>query len=175
MWPRTNGLRGRSLIGSRAVQTVKKWRVLLHNKPAFADHYGKDLEREWREAGHAPLKAIRTGQAYFLTGWLTEEDVKRVTEKLLADPVTQEAMVGAVENTEKALGEKTALVWPKPGVADPVGDTVLMAARDLGMPELKAAMSGAVYHFHGSPPLKAVESFCAAHVYNPLIQRLELL
>jgi phosphoribosylformylglycinamidine (FGAM) synthase PurS component len=151
---------------------LKSWRVFIRSKPKFTDHRGKSLEKEWRQAGLGPVKKVRAGQAYELAGELSRADVDRLAERLLADPVTQEAEVLEGAAT-RAAGSLRAQVWPKGGVADPVADTVAMAARDLGFRGLSRVRSGSVYEFWGASP-KKVESFCEDHLMNKLVQQVEV-
>ena len=113
------------------------WRVLVHMKPAFADHRGEAIRREWRLAGLAGIQKVRVGQAYELAGTLEEKDARLLADRLLADPVTQEASVFPAELVERPRGGRLAEVGPKQGVSDPVADTVRLAALDAGVTGLR--------------------------------------
>jgi phosphoribosylformylglycinamidine synthase subunit PurSL len=150
------------------------WRVRVLNKPGFPDHHGRSLEKEWRAAGRKPVKEIRAGQAYDIAGDLSGEDVRTLAEKLLADPVTQTAVVFTAERGTIPAGTRLAEIWPKPGVADPVAETVSIGARDLGVAGVSQVRAGAVYEFRGAVSKHDVRSFCETFLMNPLIQKAEI-
>ncbi len=151
------------------------WRVLVQYKPSFTDHRGKVLEREWRASGRPPVRKIRTGQAYELEGELTEADVRRLAERLLADPVTQTAEVVPAERSAAPRGVRRAEVWPKDGVSDPVAETVRVGARDLDLARIEKARSGALYDFWGARSDGDVKKFCESFLMNDLVQKVEIL
>jgi phosphoribosylformylglycinamidine (FGAM) synthase PurS component len=74
--------------------------------------------------------------------------VKSLADRLLADPVTQTAVVSRRTVARLANGRR-AEIWFKKGVADPVADTVRLAAADLGVKGLDGVRSGRVFDFHG--------------------------
>jgi len=149
------------------------WRVLILNKPKFTDHPGKSLEKEWKHEKLAGAPKIRVGQAYEVAGDLSPSDMAGIAEKLLVDPITQEAVFPA---SEKKNGVKIqrAEVWPKPGVSDPVADTVAIGAKDLGVGGVKSVHSGAVYEFTGKAARKDIKHFCENYLMNPLVQKVEI-
>lgn len=151
------------------------WRVLVHMKTSFVDHRGEGIKKEWRLAGRTGVKKVRAGQAYELTGTLDESDARRLAERLLADPVTQEATVFPADHVVRPQGGRLAEIWPKQGVSDPVADTVRLAAQDLGVSGLAAVRSGQVFDFMGDVRPADVRRFCEEHLMNALVQSVEVL
>lgn len=114
---------------------------------------------------------LREGAIYQLEGSrLSRSQVEQLAKLLLSDPVTQ--VYDIAEKAFPSSGGRTATVWLCPGVADPVADTLLWAARDVGVEDLTTARSGRWYHFEGVADSSRVERFCRAHVMNPLIHTL---
>lgn len=150
-----------------------KWRIVVQNKDGFVDHRGESLRAEWESAGLRGKPTIRAGQAYELSGALTETDARRLADKLLADPVTQAASVSPADAPAAGHGRR-AEIWPKKGVADPVADTVVLAAQDLGVAEL-SARSGHAYDFSGKVSPADVKRFCEERLMNTLIQSVEVV
>lgn len=151
---------------------MSDWKVIVRVKPSFPDHHGEAVKKEWGTAGLKGLKSVRTGQAYALSN-AAEADARRLAEKLLTDPVTQDAEVLPAEG--KPQGVLQAQVWPKTGVSDPVADTVRLAARDLGIAADMGVRSGQVYDFSGVVRAEDVRRFCEEHLMNALVQRVEVL
>jgi phosphoribosylformylglycinamidine (FGAM) synthase PurS component len=151
------------------------WRVLVHLKPAVVDHRGEHVRREGRLAGLAGVTRVRAGQAYELAGGLSERDARFLADKVLADPVTQEASVFPADHVRRPQGGRLAEIWLKQGVSDPVADTVRLAARDAGLTNLEGVRSGQVFDFFGAAAPAALRRFCEDHLMNPLVQTVEIL
>jgi phosphoribosylformylglycinamidine synthase len=79
--------------------------------------------------GAAPVAAAAHG--YLVEGGLTRDDADRLARELLVDAVAETGTVGALN--EHAGGDRLATVLLKPGVMDPVAQSVRDAARDLGI------------------------------------------
>jgi phosphoribosylformylglycinamidine (FGAM) synthase PurS component len=151
------------------------WQVVVTVKSRVTDHHGEALKKECVHSGLKGVKSVRVGPAYELSGNLPETEVRRLAERLLADPVTQEASIAVPGAVKAPAGARLVRIWLKNGVADPVGDTVLFAAKDVGVRGLDSARSGRAYEFHGPAGADALRRFCEEHLMNPLIQRVEIL
>lgn len=150
------------------------WRIFVELKPKFKDHHGEALKKEWRHAGFPPIKSIRTGQAYEISGDLTQAQAERLALQLLTDPITQETHVHAEGRNGVDGSTRRAKIWPKAGVADPVADTVTIGAKDLGVAGLERVRTGVVYAFLGKVAPQDVEKFCETYLMNPLVQKVEV-
>jgi phosphoribosylformylglycinamidine (FGAM) synthase PurS component len=104
-----------------------------------------------------------------------ESGARRLADRLLSDPVTQEASVFPADHVARPQGGRLAEIWLKKGVSDPVADTVRLAALDLGVKGLDSVRSGQVFDFMGNPAPKAIQQFCEEHLMNPLVQSVEVL
>lgn len=151
------------------------WKVFIRHKPGAVDHRGAEVARECSRAGLKSVKKVHAGQAYELAGSPSEADVRRLADKLLADPVTQDAHVSAPAAVAAPKGARLVQIWPKTGVSDPVGDTVRLAAKDLGVEGFSLVRSGQVFEFHGAAAPKDLLKFCEEHLMNSMVQRAEVL
>lgn len=151
------------------------WRILVHLKPSFVDHHGEGVKKEGRLAGLKGLKNVRVGQAYELLGSIGESDARRLADRLLSDPVTQDAALFPADHVARPKGGRLAEIWLKKGVSDPVADTVRLGAKDLGVEGLERVRSGQVFDFLGEVTSPRVKRFCEEHLMNPLVQTVEVL
>lgn len=151
------------------------WRILVHMKSTFVDHRGEGIKKESRLAGLTGIQHVRVGQAYEILGDVDETGVRRLADRLLADPVTQEASVFPADHVARPKGGRLAEIWLKKGVSDPVADTVRLAAMDLGVNGLEGVRSGQVFDFMGDPAPKEIKQFCEEHLMNALVQSVEVL
>ncbi|MHC5001497.1 MAG: phosphoribosylformylglycinamidine synthase subunit PurS [Planctomycetota bacterium] len=99
-----------------------------------------------------PPRRIDAAQVYLIEADLPEAQLRRVAEELLADPVTQDATLGATPPRADALIE----VHPLPGVMDPDAEAVETAIREMLGVEV-AVRTGRRYDLHGTPAAAARE------------------
>ncbi len=100
---------------------------------------GRDAEREricdefdlltHSSRGGDLVRASTRG--FLLEGYLDRDAARRLTDELLVDSVVETASLSEVGNS---LDENAITVLLKPGVMDPVAESVLTAAQDLGTP-----------------------------------------
>src|SRR3954451_16076833 len=100
---------------------------------------GKDAERERvcdefdlltnSTRGGDLVKASARG--FLLEGKLDQDAARRLADELLVDSVVESARLAEVG---RANGDHSVTVLLKPGVMDPVAESVLVASNDLGLP-----------------------------------------
>ncbi len=71
-----------------------------------------------------PPQQIDTARVYLLEGEVDSQQVRRLADELLCDPVTERAEMGASPQQADALVE----IHPLPGVMDPDAEAPLSAA-----------------------------------------------
>jgi len=72
-----------------------------------------------------------SSRGFLLEGALTDAEAARLTRELLVDTVVQESTLNRIDHVSATYSFTVLL---KPGVMDPVAESVLDAARDLGTP-----------------------------------------
>lgn len=103
---------------------------------------------------------------YKLEGPIVPSQIDKIVRELLCDPVVESFKLNDAPSDP---GEQFVDVWYKPGVMDPVGASVLKAARDLGITSLARAFSGARFVFDGD-----ISNFVSNELLNPLIQECKV-
>ncbi|MCB0168979.1 MAG: phosphoribosylformylglycinamidine synthase subunit PurL [Anaerolineae bacterium] len=128
------------------------------------------------QLGLTDLRRCVTENLFFVQGQLSQADLDRMAQTLLADPVTESFRV--VEQGQPAEPSISAdhfiEVTLLPGVTDPAAENLVRAAHLLGLTNLTQAATGRRYWLDGpltEPDLHrlAVEIFS-----NPVIQRAAL-
>ena len=74
----------------------------------------------------------RTSRGYLLQGSLDREQVHRLAEELLVDPVAEVGTLRPADANGAIHAENSVTVLLKPGVMDPVAMSLLQAAAQLG-------------------------------------------
>jgi phosphoribosylformylglycinamidine synthase len=84
----------------------------------------------------APAGLLGTARGYLLEGALTLDQASQLMTELLVDPLVEGGVCNPIPLAPD-MGPVGALHWTvllKPGVMDPVAESVVVAARDLGIP-----------------------------------------
>jgi len=108
-----------------ATPTAAVHRIEIHPMPSAGDPRGDKLAAQSSALGF-PLERAHTAHVYLIEGELTDDQLKAICTKLLANPVVERIHVGASEPIG-ALAE----VHPLPGVMDPPAMSVQNAIKAL--------------------------------------------
>lgn len=121
------------------------YRIEVRPRQGQADPRGEAALHDARTL-NLPAAPTRIDHAsvYFIEGDLDAQQAERLASELLADPVTQEATIGAAPNRGKSLIE----VHPLPGVMDPAAQAVELAVRAMLGIDAKV-QTGSRYDLHG--------------------------
>ena len=148
------------------VHRIEVWPAAEQPDPAAAS-----AAASAREA-LGPVEAA-SAKVYLLEAPLEPASVERIARELLADPVTERAVVGAEPATGVVLE-----AHPKPGVMDPEAETVREAIREMELdldPGATAARTGRRYdlRFAGAAPAaERLEAWAAEAIANPVIEQI---
>ena len=117
------------------------------------------------------VRRVDRSDLYFLCGELSETDVARLCDELLADPIVQEARFGlASEEVGTPPGATRIEVGLLQGVTDSVAGNLLARGRLLGMTGLRAASSAQSYLVVGDISEDDVHAIARHLLYNDVIQ-----
>lgn len=147
------------------------WRVEIREKDGFYDAVGKGVKKDIADLGLGhKIKDVHYVQVYLIEGDIDENDLKRICENLLIDPVTQEYNYkGRILNEQKF---KVVEVAYNPGVMDPVEDSAKKAIADLGVSGIRAIKTAKKYLIHGSLSYADIHSIAEKILYNKVIQHV---
>ena len=99
-------------------------RIEVRPRGSAPDPRGDAAFREAAALGLSrPPTRIQTAAVYLIEGGLDEEQIRRLADELLADPLTEIATIGAASTDADQLVE----VHPLPGVMDPDAEAVELA------------------------------------------------
>ncbi|MCC7407146.1 MAG: phosphoribosylformylglycinamidine synthase subunit PurS [Phycisphaeraceae bacterium] len=119
------------------------------------------------------LRSVRTARVYLVQAALSADDVARVGQELLADPINQTAIVGAAEAPHPGV---VIEVHYQPGVMDPVAQSTQDALREMLAGATEASVrTGFRYDFVGDGlDAAALQSFAEKTLANPVIQDIHV-
>lgn len=123
------------------------WEIDIHPAEGQPDRAAERVANAARELGLATGLKAATARGYLVQGAaLQRSDLDRLASELLADSVVERAVIGQVGKDKETgrQGDKEGTcvtVLLKPGVMDPVAQSALAAAADLGIrPEAFASV-----------------------------------
>jgi len=149
------------------------YRVEVRLKGHLPDARGLGLVRDIHDLGITTVSDARVVDIYWLDGDLTADEVELICQRLLVDAVTQEYRCSTSHGEIKAEGGYHAVeVAYNAGVTDPLEDTVIKAAADLGLEGLRAVKSARRYLLQGQLDERELETICTRLLVNPIIQHV---
>jgi len=115
------------------------------------------------------LEAVRTTRIYRVEGDLTESELQRLARDLFCDPIIQQYQIeedgfftDATDSVEAAY---------RPGVMNPESESIVKAAKDLGI-HLDAADSSTEYAFYGDTTDNEVGDIVDRLLVNKTVQQI---
>lgn len=153
-------------------------------KPEF-DPLGAHVRAELIEAGEPPKESsVQTQRLYKIEGDFDAKAIESIAHTLLVDPIVEtvilEEIPTATKKSKKTPAKKPANagwvvdVWPKPGVTDPVGETVQKGLRDLGYNGSIRTSSAIRYVFPKIKNSRTVEVLARRVLANELIHDIHI-
>ncbi len=156
------------------------FRVEIHPRNPADDPSGAALMNEIHQLGISGVEQVRTARLFLIQGTIDSTDalstlqVQRIADELLADPVTEKAVLGTADSHDGKVVE----VHLKPGVMDPVAASTEMAIADLlGSPRNSARLpaqvrTGRQYILRGSLDEKAAAELADRLLANDSIEEI---
>ncbi|MBI3289675.1 MAG: phosphoribosylformylglycinamidine synthase subunit PurS [Elusimicrobia bacterium] len=142
-------------------------------KPEFNDAEGAAAMALLREQGLSSLKDVRVGRLYEIKGALSANQAHQAGRDLLSDAVTQEfRLVSPAPAPMNGMSAWRVEVWLKPNVSDPVGETVVGAVAESGLPRPASARCAIIYRLSVRAVKQQIEKAMGKSLANPLIHRV---
>src|SRR5688572_11368962 len=121
-------------------------RIEVCPKPGMADPRGVAALREAQSLGlKRPPRSVESASIYLIEGPLNDREIAHLADELLADPVTEQATIGASPPKADSMIE----VHPLPGVMDPDSEAVQSAIKAMLGLEV-AVRTGRRFDLHGA-------------------------
>jgi phosphoribosylformylglycinamidine (FGAM) synthase PurS component len=149
--------------------------IEIHPKKAAYDPLARDVKHELIEAGEKPASAtVETCRLFKIDGDFTPEQIELAAQTLLVDSVVETAVIETKESAKKKVKGVIIDVWPKPGVTDPVGETVEKGLRDLGFRGDFKATTATRYQFPNAKDARLPKNVIKKNQANELIHDIRV-
>ena len=156
-----------------------QYRVEAIHKKDCKDPDGLSALGEARDLGINSIKDIAAVDVYIVDGELAEDDVHTLAENLFVDPVVQQYRLCDSEREEwpRFAGEQTHTieVSRKQGVMDPVQQSAMKGAADLGLAEkIDSIRTARNYVVRGDVSRSELEHLATGALANTTIQEVHI-
>ena len=146
------------------------WRIEVKPKDGVIDPIGQSIARDIIDLG-VDVSQVRVVSVFLLEGNIPREEVKRITEELLCDPIVEECSFDLKLPLQSATHHVIEIAY-NPGVMDPVEASTIKGIRDLAIEGVVAVRTAKQYHIYGQLSAKQIESITSRVLMNKLIQHV---
>ncbi|HUU62487.1 MAG TPA: phosphoribosylformylglycinamidine synthase subunit PurL [Dehalococcoidia bacterium] len=140
-------------------------------KAGLPDPRGDALQKDIQDLGIITVTQARVRDIYLLEGRLSEAEVDRICQELLADPVVQEYGYGEAPTSPGQQAHVIEVAY-NPGVMDPVEESINKGIRDLGISTVDRVKTAKRYFLWGELSKQELETICDKLLVNPVIQHV---
>ena len=140
-------------------------------KAGLPDPRGDALQKDIQDLGIITVTQARVRDIYLLEGRLSEAEVSRICQELLADPVVQEYGYGEAPTSPGQQAHVIEVAY-NPGVMDPVEESIIKGIRDLGISTALRVKTAKRYFLWGELSKQELETICDKLLVNPVIQHV---
>ncbi|MFB0509283.1 MAG: phosphoribosylformylglycinamidine synthase subunit PurS, partial [bacterium] len=139
------------------------WRIEI--KKETPDPEAQALMHDILDLGIKSIKSVEIIRIYFIQGLKRLSDVRKITEELLGDPVTESCRIGRFPPQRK----KEIEIIFNPGVMDPSAENIIGALAAMGFLNCQVK-TGKRFLFPYRAKQEDIEKVTNRLLYNPLIQ-----
>jgi phosphoribosylformylglycinamidine synthase II len=147
------------------------FRVEVSVKSTLPDPRGEALKADIRDLGITTVSRVRVSNIYMLVGELGGEELQKICQELLADPVVEEYSVGDASLIATSDAHAVEVAY-NPGVMDPVEESVKKGVRDLGVTKVESVKTAKRYYLSGKLSSADIELISGKLLVNSVIQHV---
>ena len=167
--------------------TETLWRFAVRLREGFLDAEAKGLLADIADLGVDGVEDARVARVYYVRGPLSAAQLKQLGEELLADPITEEYELNPVAvpvpGTNVSPGaapspydapdtHQIVEVAYRPGVRDPVEDSLKKGAADLGITAVEQVHTAKEYLLSGPVTPAGLQRIIEKLLVNATIQQV---
>jgi len=156
-----------------------QYRVEVIHKPHCKDPDGVSALSEMRDLGIESVEWVRAIDVFIVDGSLERDEVQRLSEALFLDPIVQQYRICGPHQPAwpwaEGPGVHTIEVSRKPGVMDPVQQSAVKGAADLGLAaKVQSIRTAKKYLLKGHLSPAQLERVAVKSLANPTIEQVHI-
>ncbi len=145
------------------------YRIDVSPAAGTPDRRGAALLKDIADLNLSGVKTARVIEVYWLKGDIDCGSIEKLAREALSDPVTEVFSID--QPGEQTTYDRSILVAHNAGVTDPVEETIIKAAADLGV-KLEAARTGRLFILGGRFDDATLKLITNQLLLNPIIQHV---
>ena len=106
-------------------------RIEIFSKPDFSDPHGEQIKHDIEQLGIRGIVVVQSIRVFLIEGDLNKEQLDRIARELLADPVSEDYMIGHADPPVGLAQANLFEVHLKAGVTDTIATSTLLAINDM--------------------------------------------
>jgi phosphoribosylformylglycinamidine synthase len=134
------------------------------------DPLGNAVRQQIMEFGQDPGR-VATSRIFLIDSDVTVQQMRRVAQQLLADPIAQTARLVGADDELPHIHAGYVEIHLKPGVMDPVAASAEMAIRDMGI-AVRQVRTGRAYAFDAPMSRALLEQLATRVLANAVIESI---
>jgi phosphoribosylformylglycinamidine synthase len=146
------------------------WRIEAKLKDGVLDPIGKSIARDIVDLGY-DVAQVRVVAVFLLEGDISRDEVKRIGDELLIDPIVEQYSFDLKLPLQSATHHVVEIAY-NPGVMDPVEASTIKGIRDLGVTGISAVRTARQYHLYGKLTPQQLGAITSRVLMNKLIQHV---
>ncbi|MBN1383380.1 MAG: phosphoribosylformylglycinamidine synthase subunit PurS [Elusimicrobia bacterium] len=148
-----------------------KYKILVKHKDGFFDAEAENIKKDILDSGIRGIDSVEVAQLYEISGNVSDKEISRICDKLLADPITQSLYVNS--NPEKNNSSRIEVNY-KSGVTDAVADTVKIGIADIGMKNKLSVRTGKRFFLKGNLTEEELKMIAEKILSNTVVQEYSI-
>ncbi|HOX10094.1 MAG TPA: phosphoribosylformylglycinamidine synthase subunit PurS, partial [Candidatus Omnitrophota bacterium] len=147
------------------------WRVEVSGKGGAKD---PGIRKDIEDLGIKGVDSVEVVQAYVIEGDVRQQEIRRISSELLADPVTQRYSFskGPLNGRDRSAKHAVIEVTYNAGVMDPVEESVRKGILDLGINGVETVKTAKKYIISGKAAGKDLKTISEKLLFNKVIQHV---
>ena len=150
-----------------------QWEIVIQPRAKEWDLDGQKLQPLWSKVAGAVAGAIRSARVLLIAGDWAQTDIERLARQLLVDDPVEKLLIQANEPNAPSLPRTALTILPKPGVMDPVAETIqqLLQSSQPGAKPLRLR-TGRRFLFPDGSSQAVLERFAWDQLANDAIEEI---
>ncbi|RJO63832.1 MAG: phosphoribosylformylglycinamidine synthase subunit PurL [Candidatus Omnitrophota bacterium] len=149
------------------------WVIEVKDKPGIFDAIGAGVKKDILDLGIKSARSVGFSQIYIIEGNLLEEEINRISECLLVDPIVQDHSINDFESPHlKGTSRFVIYVAYNPGVMDPAEASIMKGIADLRITRVRSVKTAKKYCIEGKLTDRQLAIISEKLLYNKLIQHI---
>jgi phosphoribosylformylglycinamidine synthase len=151
---------------------MKYARIEVRDKKGIYDAVAEGLKKDIKDLGIKDVRGVEYIQVYTIRGNFFRKELCRIAEDVLTDKVSQECSYDGPFRVKRSKRCHVIEIAYNPGVMDPVEESVMKAAKDMGITGITSTGTSKKYVIKGPISKKQVDKVTDRLLYNKIIQHV---